>query len=469
MVRLAPVKGIAHQLEMAMKRMRFHISGLLISFGLLVGSSPNYALGQAELQLVAENLVSPIDLATLPDDSSRRLILDQSGVIHLLLSDNSIASKPFLDIKSRMLPLREDFEERGLLGMAIHPEFKTNGRVYVTYTAPLGNDAPGTWSHTRIVSEFSIDPQLNDQLDPKSERVLIRQHWPSRKHNGGALGFGPDGYLYIGFGDGGGIHGVGPETLNDAYSVPINRLHWDSTAQDMQSLYGKLLRIDVDNGLPGYAIPSDNPMIGKLGLSEIYAWGFRNPYRISFDPNGSGDLYITAVAETLWEAVYRVDGPGNYGWPLKESTHCFERTTPLMPPAECALPGSVTTINGTIEDPVVEYPNMSVHREGSNVDVVGVGTAVVGAVMHRNGEPTQLQNQLLFADWSLDFQTPSGQLFAASESSDPLWSYEKLATLETRIIALVQDTDDRKYIMTNQNFGPYGNTGKVFQLKFAHE
>jgi len=271
-----------------------------------------------KVTLVVADLVSPIDVATVPDNTGRRLILDQSGVVHILLPDDTLAELPFLDIRDRLLPLREDFEERGLLGMAIHPEYRNNGRFFVTYSAPLAADAPANWNHTRVV--------------------------PSRKHNGGALAFGPDGYLYIGFGDGGGIHGVGAETLNDAYSVPKNRLHWDSTAQDLQSLYGKLLRIDVNAGLPGYAIPSDNPLLGKLGKEEIYAWGFRNPYRISFDPNDSGALYITAVAETLWEAIYRVDKPGNYGWPLKEGTHCFDRTRPLNPPIECAASNTSTEL-----------------------------------------------------------------------------------------------------------------------------
>jgi len=345
--------------------------------------------------------------------------------------------------------------------MAIHPNYRNNGRVYVTYSAPRAADAPANWNHTRIVSEFTVDAANADLIDTSSERILIQQHWPSRKHNGGALAFGSDGYLYIGFGDGGGIHGVGADTLNDAYSVPANQLHWDSTAQDLQSLFGKLLRIDVDAGLPGYAIPADNPLVDKLGRNEIYAWGFRNPYRISFDPNQSGDLYITAVAETLWEGIYRVEGPGNYGWPIKEASHCFDRSRPLDPPAECAHQQAIA--EGSLVDPVVEYPNMSVHREGSTVNLIGVGTAVVGAVMHREEKPAAL---LLFADWSLDFQKPSGQLFAAQESDEALWSYEQIAKFDTRIIGLVQDTDNRKYILTNENFGPYGTTGKVMLLEF---
>jgi len=421
------------------------------------------SLADPEPKLLVENLVAPIDLATIPDDSGRRLILDQAGVVHLLKTDNTLNEQPFLDITDRLLPLREDFEERGLLGMAIHPDFKINGRFYVTYTAPLAESAPQNWSHTRLVSEFTLSGDNPDQLDVQSERILIQQDWPSRKHNGGALAFGPDGYLYIGFGDGGGIHGIGPETLNDAYNVPADRLWWDSTAQDLQSLYGKILRIDVDHGLPGYAIPIDNPLINSIGKNEIYAWGFRNPYRLSFDSNGSGSFYITAVAETLWEAIYRVDQPGNYGWPLKEGLHCFDRTKPLDPPTDCVT-GTDSATGNPIIDPVVEYANMSVHRDGSTIKLPGVGTAVVGAVMLRGDASGELANHLLVADWSSDFRRPSGQLFVAPENTETPWTVEKIGDLETRIVALIQDTDQRIYVMTNENFGPYGQTGKVYWL-----
>ena len=437
----------------------------VISVFLLSNFLATVSTAAPEARLIVDNLVAPIDLLTIPDDSGRRLILDQSGMVHLLDTENQLLNTPFLNLTDRMLPIREDFEERGLLGMAIHPDFQNNGRFFVTYTAPLASDAPANWGHTRIVSEFTVDSENPDQLDAKTERVLLQQHWPSRKHNGGALAFGPDGYLYIGFGDGGGIHGVGPETLNDAYSVPQNRLWWDSTAQDPHSFYGKILRIDVDKGLPGYAIPADNPLVNSAGKDEIYAWGFRNPYRLGFDNDGSSTFYITAVAETLWEAIYEVNQPGNYGWPLKEATHCFDRTRPLDPPETCAAQ-SGNHEGGPIIDPIVEYPNMSVHREGSTVRVRGVGTAVVGAVMLRGKEFGELTDNLLIADWSIDFQKPSGQLFTAREAKDGLWEMEKISQLDSRIIALIRDIDQQVYVMTNDNFGPYGNTGKIYALDF---
>jgi len=414
---------------------------------------------QAELVPIAQGLIAPINILALPDQTGRQLILDQSGVIWLLGKDGKVAKEPFADLRSRLLPLEQGFEERGLLGLAVHPKFGSNGRIFVTYSAPLASDAPTNWNYTRIVSEFTVAANNPAQIDPNSERVLIRQHWPSRKHNGGALAFGPKGYLHIGFGDAGGIHGVGPKVLNDAFNVPATALHWDTFAQDTHSLYGKMLRIDVDRGYPGHAVPDDNPFVGKPGRNEIYAWGFRNPYRISFDPNGDGSYYLTAVAETFWEAVYKVSAPGNYGWPLREATHCFDRTKPLDPPAKCARewpdrPGFAAI------DPIVEYPNMSVHRDGSAIKRLGVGTAVVGAIMRRDKNP-----RLLFADWSLDFKKPSGQLFEATPTGDKkLWPFKRIAELPTRIVAITADADRNIYVLTNENFGPYGETGKVFRL-----
>jgi glucose/arabinose dehydrogenase len=167
--------------------------------------------------------------------------------------------------------------------------------------------------------------------------VLLEIDWPSRKHNGGGLAFGADGLLYVGLGDGGGVHGVGPDILFEAFDVPASLSHWDWLAQDTSALFGKILRIDAGRGYPGYAIPPLNPLVGADGRDEIYAWGFRNPYRFSFDGNA---LFVTAVGETLWESVYLVDKPGNYGWPIREATHCFDRHRPETPPLTCPERGS---------------------------------------------------------------------------------------------------------------------------------
>jgi glucose/arabinose dehydrogenase len=415
------------------------------------------------LKPLVQGLVAPIQLEALPDGSGRMLVVQQNGVVRLLQADGSLAQEPFLDLRPQMLPVANDFEERGLLGFALHPQFARNGRFAVFYSAPLRASAPKAWNHTKRVSEFNIKPGSTGPVDLVTERVLIEQDWPSRKHNGGALAFGPDGLLYIGFGDSGASHGIGPKVLFEAFDVPADLLIWDHLAQDLHSLYGKVLRIDVDRGFPGYAIPPGNPLVGKAGRPEVYAWGFRNPYRIAFDRNGSGDFYITATAETLWEAAYRVRRPGNYGWPLIEGTHCVDRLKPREPPAACAR----TDASGAaLELPVVEYANMQVQHPASKLGLTGVGTAITGARMYRGSDIPSLRGKLVFSDWSAAFRQPSGQLFVASPGTAPdaLWPFERVLQLDARIISLAEDRAGEIYVLTHEGMGPFGETGRVYRL-----
>lgn len=429
----------------------------------LAGAAMAQPLG---LKPVAQGLVAPIQLEALPDGSGRMLVVQQNGVVRLLQADGTLAAEPFVDLRPQMLPLANDFEERGLLGFALHPQFARNGRFAVFYSAPLRASAPKAWNHTKRVSEFNLKPGSVGPVDLATERVLIEQDWPSRKHNGGALAFGPDGLLYIGFGDSGASHGIGPKVLFEAFDVPAELLIWDHLAQDLHSLYGKVLRIDVDRGFPGYAIPPSNPLVGKAGRPEVYAWGFRNPYRIAFDRNGSGDFYITATAETLWEAAYRVQRPGNFGWPLIEGTHCVDRLKPREPPASCAR----TDASGaTLELPVVEYANMQVQHPASKLGLKGVGTAITGARVYRGAAIPALQGRLVFSDWSAAFRQPSGQLFVARAGSMPgaLWPYERVLQLDARIISLAEDAAGEIHVLTHEGMGPFGETGKVFKLVAA--
>ena len=417
------------------------------------------------LKLVAKDLVAPIQLEELPDGSGRMLVVQQNGLVRVLMADGSVAVEPLVDLRPQMLVLVDDFEERGLLGFALHPEFVRNGRFVVTYSAPLRASAPRAWNHTRRVSEFQLKPGTLGPVDLATERVLIEQDWPSRKHNGGALAFGPDGLLYIGFGDSGASHGIGPKVLHEAFDVPAALLIWDLLAQDLHSLYGKVLRIDLDRGFPGYAIPPTNPLVGKPGRPEVYAWGFRNPYRIAFDRNGSGDFYLTATAETLWEAAYRVRRPGNFGWPLIEGTHCLDRLKPREPPATCAR----SDADGQpLELPVVEYANMQVQHPASKLGIRGVGTAITGARVYRGQAIARLQGQLLFSDWSATFRQPSGQLFTAKPGEGTaLWPFERLLQVDSRIIGLAEDRAGEIYVLTHEGLGPFGATGKVFKLVAA--
>jgi len=413
-----------------------------------------------ELRLVVDGLTAPIGIADPNDGTERLFIQEQQGIIQVMDASGALRT-PLLDLRAQLLELEDGFEERGLLGFALHPDFARNGRVYVSYSAPLRPEAPRGWNYTRKVSELTLAPGAQS-IDPLSERVLITLDWPSRKHNGGGLAFGPDGYLYIGIGDGGGAHGVGKQVLWSAFDVPQTQLYWDRLAQDVTSLFGSVLRIDVDQGFPGYGIPPTNPFVGKPGRDEIYAWGFRNPYRLGIDPQ-TGAVLVTAIAETLWESIYLIDSPGNFGWPLREGTHCVDRTKPRDPPLSCGHTGP----NGfRINDPVIEYPNMQVMDAATKVDAVGVGTAVVGARFYRGSALPDLAGKLIFADWSADFRAPSGQLFIATpaQSYGDLWPFERLELLDTRIVSLDTDATGELYILTNDELGPYGTTGKVFKL-----
>jgi len=424
------------------------------------------------VELVIDGLTAPIDLADPDDGTGRLFIVEQQGIVQILEDDGVLAEAPLLDLRPHLLNLKNDFEERGLLGFALHPEFTTNGRLYVSYAAPLRDGAPSRWNYTRRISELTLSLDA-DSIDLGTERILIELDWPSRKHNGGGLAFGPDGFLYIGLGDGGGAHGVGEDVIWSAFDVPAAQLYWDRLAQDTTSLFGSILRIDIDKGFPGYSVPPDNPFVGKQGRDEIYAFGFRNPYRIAFDSLGRGDFLVTAIAETLWEAIYLVDRPGNYGWPIREGTHCIDRTAPRNPPPDCPRSGPDGSL---IHDPIVEYPNMQVMHPDTlmaalGAETRGVGTAVVGGRIYRGTALPELVGKLVFADWSAAFETPSGQLFLATPPARwrDLWSFEKLTELETRIISVAEDAKGELYVLTNDQFGPFGDTGKVFKIVPPHD
>ena len=436
---------------------RIGVALLGLGGGVLPAAAQNLAV-----QLVAEGMTAPVHLEEPGDGSGRRFVVQQDGLVRVLLPDNRIAGEPFLDLRRLLLPLEDRFEERGLLGFALHPHFARNGRVFATYSAPLRPAAPQGWNHTRRVSEFTARPGDLSRIDPASERVLLELDWPSRKHNGGALAFGPDGHLYIGFGDGGVSHGIGKEVLWEAFNVPAAALGWDTLAQDTESLFGKVLRIDVDRGFPGYAVPRDNPFAAGGGRREVFAWGFRNPFRLAFD-RADGSFYVTAVAETLWEAAYRVSRPGNYGWPLREGTRCVDRLRPREPPAACPTRDAA---GNRIELPVLEYPNMQASHPETRLGIRGVGTAITGAVLYRGRAIPALAGRLVVSDWSADFKKPSGQIFVGERAGKEgaLWPYRKALQLDSRIIGLAQDGAGEIYVLTNETLGPYGATGKIHRL-----
>lgn len=431
---------------------------------------------ELELNPVVSGLTAPIDFDPAPDGSGRFFIAEQRGRVLRLGSDGRLQQEPFLDLRDRMVDLEAGYERRGLLAFAMHPRFADNGRVYVTYTAPLRDRAPGDWNHTRRVSEFTLLPGNDGRIDPRSERVLLELDWPSHTNVGGGFAFGPDGYLYVGLGDGGvgpGDDGVvrppgdrDPYSTFHPYSVlnalgETRRVH--VLAQDVTSLFGSILRLDVDTGFPDYGVPDGNPFIGLRGRDEIFAWGFRDPFGLSFDMGGRGDLVTTVASDVLWESIYLVDQPGNFGWPLKEGAHCVGSRSSARSARDCARSGP----NGyPLEDPIVEYPNMRIESLDVSLDARGVGSAVVGAVIYRGKTIPELRGRLVFADWSKSLDRPSGQLFVATPPNRwrSLWPFEKFMELDTRIVGLAQDNEGEIYVLTNDALGPYGDSGRIFKL-----
>lgn len=240
---------------------------------------------------VFSGLQSPIGIANAGDGSGRLFIIEQAGVIRMV-ENGQLSNQPFLNIKDRV---GANGSERGLLGLAFHPKYKENGYFYVNYTSKDGNS---------VISRFQAS---GNTADPASEKKLLGVAQPYPNHNGGSVAFGPDGYLYLGFGDG----GSGGDPLGNGQST--------------HTLLGKILRIDVDKGDP-YANPADNPFVGGGGEPEIWAYGLRNPWRFSFD-SATGDLYIADVGQNQWEEIdflaARSPGAANFGWNMMEGSHAY--------------------------------------------------------------------------------------------------------------------------------------------------
>ena len=241
----------------------------------------------------------PVDFQIPGDGSGRIFVLEQAGIIKVFDNRSDTGSADtFLDITDRV---RDQGNEEGLLGLAFHPEFATNRYFFVDYTA---SDPRRT-----VVARYDVDPSNSDRALSESETVILEVAQPYGNHNGGQIVFGPDGYLYVTLGDGG--SGGDPQ----------------DNGEDPSTLLGSILRIDVDGGSP-YAIPPDNPFAGNDEgyREEIYAYGLRNPWRISFDPP-TGQLWAADVGQNLYEEVHIIEAGENYGWDVMEGLHCYEPDT----------------------------------------------------------------------------------------------------------------------------------------------
>lgn len=407
-----------------------------------------------DVELVAQGLTSPIQIVSADDRTGRLFVVDQAGSIRIITKDGMLLPIPFLDVRAKMVPLRPGFDERGLLGLAFHPKYPKNGRFFVFYSAPLRPGAPAGYDNTARISEFRVSANPN-VADATLERVILEVDKPQFNHNGGTVAFGKDGNLYISIGDGGGANDLGPGHVEDWYAG-----NGGGNGQDTQAnLLGNILRIDIDNGIP-YGIPRDNPFVGRPGLDEIWAYGLRNPYRMSFDTRHGHRLFVGDAGQGRWEEVSIVERGGNYGWNVKEGTHCFDAENNRVEPESC--PGAEP--DGTpLRDPVIEYAN--------SAQAGGIGITVIGGNVYRGNRIKSLKGMYVFGDFSRRFAPPDGTLLAASERGHGLWPIHELRVasspngrLNDYILGFGVDDRGEIYVGGKDVLGPSGTTGKVYRL-----
>ncbi len=348
-----------------------------------------------ELQLVIEDLDSPV-LFTHANDS-RNFLVEKTGKV-FSFEPNVKEKYLFLDA-SKLITDRGN--EQGLLSIAFHPNYSNNGYLFLFYTGKNGDNT---------LARLIVDPPSAKQTDLHSLEVLIKQEDPASNHNGGMLAFGSDGYLYLGLGDGG--RGGDP---------------WNN-AQNLETLLGKMLRIDV-NQASGYSIPSDNPFVGKKNkLPEIWAYGLRNPWRHSFDRE-SGDMWIADVGQNKWEEIHwqasDSQGGENYGWRLMEGSYCY------LPKKNCQ-----SKKYGYLTKPIAEYS----HKHGCSV---------TGGYVYRGSEIKNLYGKYIFGDFC------SGIIWTIDKEND--FSLSELMKTDLNISSFGEDYSGELYVLDYR--------GKVF--KFA--
>lgn len=430
--------------ETAAKVVRVKTNSILaaLALSLAVADAADVKPG---LKLVAEGFTQPT--VYLPLDGGRALIGDQVGQAYLLNKDGSKRAQPALDLAGRLSKYNTNaFDERGLCGLAAHPQFASNGKIYVAYSAVLRSSAPTNYDHTARLSEFTLG---KDDVAGQ-ERVLLEIDMPYFNHHSGRLTFGPDGFLYVSVGDGGNSGDVGR-----GHSPQGN-------GQDTTKLQGKVLRIDVNKKDAGkeYAVPQDNPFVKGGGAPEIFAYGFRNPWGLSFDRGGAKELFLADVGQDSWEEVDIVVRGGNYGWNLREGPACFDPKAPRKPPEDCPKVGA----NGEpLIDPIVAYKNFGKYAK----DPEARGISITGGYVYRGRALPQLSGKYVFGDWSKSWAKADGVIYAASKGTDGKWTFEAVNTgapLGAYVLALGEDAEGELYILTNTSNALRGGNGKVWKL-----
>ncbi len=356
------------------------------SITLALSGKPVVANSPIALQpLTTHHFSKPIFLTTPPNKTNRLFIVEQDGKIWIY-KEGSVRPTLFLDIHEKI----STGGERGLLGMAFHPHFASNGRLFVNYTREQDG--------ATVIAEYHLASNPN-QVSLK-ETILLVVSQPYGNHNGGMIAFGPDGYLYIGMGDGG--SGGDPQNY----------------AQNPNELLGKFLRIDVDQP-PPYGIPPDNPFVQRNGRPEIFALGLRNPWRFSFDQK-TGELWAGDVGQNDWEEIDVIQRGKNYGWRFLEGTHCFKPAT------------NCRQADGLV-DPQTEYS----HSSGR--------CSVTGGYVYRGTKVKALEGMYLYGDFC------SGEIWGYQERKTRL-----LLSTNLQISSFGEDEKNELYVL--------GYEGEIFRI-----
>jgi glucose/arabinose dehydrogenase len=434
------------------------------------------------LETVLSGLVSPVAAAVAPGDHHHLYVADQPGQVWRIPTGmredgddegdddgHGASHRPelFLDVSKLLVALGlgpGKYDERGLLGIAFHPQFRFNGLFYTFTSQPVKGSADFTTlpqgvapNCQSVVTEWRVQRpnKRGSPVDLSSARELMRIDKPQFNHNGGALAFGADQMLYISLGDGGGAddEGVGHAPEGNAQSLAAG------------NVLGKILRIDPlgRNAANGkYGIPADNPLVGKAGADEIFAYGFRNPFRMSFDP--AGRLIVGDVGQNNIEEVDIVTSGGNYGWRIKEGTFLFDTGGPNSATDPDVGKGFVFAdspgMPAKLIDPIAQYD----HADGPDVPETRI--AVIGGFVYRGHKVHQLRGQYVFGDYSGEAsKTPEGHLFVLGRNN----RVENLVPvnrnpLNMAVLGFAQDARGEMYLLANGTGTLLGKTGVVMKI-----
>lgn len=434
-------------------------AALVIVTSLFVSAGSSAQIPKADVVVkllpIASDLNSPLTVTHANDASGRLFIVDQTGLI-LVMRDGEVLPTPFLDLSADIPELNTGFDVRGLLGLAFHPFYASNGRFFVRHSESRPGDPnePCFGSERGCNAELVVEYNVSADPDVASPTgtEIFRVNAPEYDHNAGEIAFGPDGYLYFTLGDGGGKND-GLHLVPPAHG-PIGN------GQNIETTLGSMLRIDVDSppapGL-GYAVPSDNPFVGVTGADEIYAYGFRNPYRFSFDNGlgGSGALIVADVGQELFEEINIVYKGGNYGWAAREGSICFDPTDPEVPLQVCDETGP---LGEPFVDPIAEY--------GTGVE----GVSAIGGYVYRGARAASLNGRYVFGDFTKNFSGPLGRLFLLDEPGPNQYNIQELRVGVADdpygyfLKGFGEDEQGEIYACGTTGFSPFGTSGVVQKL-----